>query len=99
VKSDQKKQYAGAFAVIGGFLINLVLYSNETRYGALVVMIGICGIAITFNQLCIVNGTISLRSLFTKENAIALVIYICLGVVAVLILMGDSGFQTIKNCS
>ena len=98
VKSDQKKQYAGAFAVIGGFLINLVLYSNETRYGALVVMIGICGIAITFNQLSIVNETISLSSLFTKENTIALVIYICLGVVAVLMLMGDSGFQTIKNC-
>jgi prepilin signal peptidase PulO-like enzyme (type II secretory pathway) len=61
-------------------------------------MIGICGIAITFNQLSIDNETISLSSLFTKENAIALVIYICLGVVAVLMLMGDSGFQTIKNC-
>lgn len=97
-KTDQKKKFAGVFAVICGFLINLVLYSNETRYGAIVVMIGICGIAITLNRISFVNGVISSRLMFTRENVIPLVIYICFAGIAVFTLMGDFGFQTIKNC-
>jgi hypothetical protein len=98
VKTDQKKKFAGVISIVCGFLINLVLYSNETRYGAIVVMIGICGIAIRLNQISNFHGTISSFRLFTKENVIPLVIYVFFGVVAVLTLMGNFGFQTIKNC-
>jgi hypothetical protein len=97
-QSDQKVQYLGVVAVIVGFCINLVLYSNETRYGASVVLISICGIAILINEYDLLKVKFNFRILLSKENMIALTVYLFFAGVASFTLMGDFGFQTIKNC-
>jgi hypothetical protein len=98
VRTEQKKRYLGAFAVIAGFLINMVLYSNETRYGVSVVLIAICGIAIMLNQPIYSLGRIHIGYFFNKDNAIALTIYFVFMCIAAFTLMGNFGFQSIKNC-
>ena len=98
VRAEQKKQYLGAFAVLAGFLINMVLYSNETRYGVSVVLIAICGIAIMLNEPIYSLGRINVGYFFNKENAVMLTIYLLVACVAAFTLMGNFGFQSIKNC-
>ena len=98
VQSDQKTQFAGLFAVIAGFLINLVLYSNETRYGASVVLIAICGVSIALNEYSFLKEKIDSKRFFLRENIIAFSVYLFFASIAAFTLMGDFGFQTIKNC-
>ena len=98
VRTEQKKRYLGAFAVLAGFLINMVLYSNETRYGVSVVLIAICGIAIMLNQPIYSLGKINVAYFFNKENAVMLTIYLLVACVAAFTLMGNFGFQSIRNC-
>jgi hypothetical protein len=99
VSSDQKKRFIGAIAVLIGFLINLVLYSNETRYGLSVVLIAICGIAICVSRFNLSTEIIGLGGTFTKANVATIAVYIFLSGIAVFTLMGNFGFETIKNCS
>jgi hypothetical protein len=98
ISSDQKKRFIGVFAVLVGFLINLVLYSNETRYGLSVVLIAICGIAICVSRFNLSTEIIGLGGTFTKANVATLAVYIFLSGIAVFTLMGNFGFETIKNC-
>lgn len=98
VKSDQKKRFIGVIAVSIGFLINLVLYSNETRYGLSVVLIAICGIAISVSRFNLSSEKIRLSGIFTKSNITTFSVYIVLSGIAMFTLMGNFGFQTIKNC-
>jgi hypothetical protein len=98
ISSDQKKRFIGVFAVLVGFLINLVLYSNETRYGLSVVLIAICGIAICVSRFNLSTEIIGLSGTFTKANVATLAVYIFLSGIAVFTLMGNFGFETIKNC-
>jgi hypothetical protein len=98
VSSDQKKRFIGVIAVLIGFLINLVLYSNETRYGLSVVLIAICGIAICVSQFNLSTEIIGLSGILNKANVATLAVYIFLSGIAVFTLMGNFGFETIKNC-
>ena len=98
VSSDQKKRFIGVIAVLIGFLINLVLYSNETRYGLSVVLIAICGIAICVSRFNLSTEIIGLGGTFTKANVATIAVYIFLTGIAVFTLMGNFGFETIKNC-
>jgi hypothetical protein len=98
ISSDQKKCFLGVFAVLFGFLINLVLYSNETRYGLSVVLIAICGIAICVSRFNLSTEIIGLSGTFTKANVATIAVYIFLSGIAVFTLMGNFGFETIKNC-
>lgn len=96
--SDQKKRFMGVFAVLVGFSINLVLYSNETRYGLSVVLIAICGIAICVSRFNLSTEIIGLGGTFTNANVATIAVYIFLSGIAVFTLMGNFGFETIKNC-
>jgi len=98
VSSNQKKRFIGVIAVSIGFLINLVLYSNETRYGLSVVLIAICGVAIFISRINLSSEKIGLIGTFTKSNIATIAVYMVLSGIAVFTLMGNFGFQTIKNC-
>ena len=98
VSSNQKKRFIGVIAVSIGFLINLVLYSNETRYGLSVVLIAICGVAICVSGFNMSSEKIGLNGTFTKSNIATIAVYIVLSGIAVFTLMGNFGFQTMKNC-
>ena len=76
----------------------MVLYSNETRYGVSVVLIAICVIAIMLNETIYSLGRINVGYFFNKENAVTLTIYLLVACVAAFTLMGNFGFQSIKNC-
>jgi hypothetical protein len=98
VRSKHKKNSLGLFALAIGFVINVVLYSNETRYGLAVVLLSVCGFATIINNIEVQNGRVYSPAFLRKENVVTLILFICLLVIATLTLVGEFGFQSIKNC-
>lgn len=98
ISSDQKKQYLGVFAIATGFCCTLILYTNETRYGASVVILAICGVALYATQFKIEFGRIVVGGQLNGQIAGTFAVYTILTLVAVFTLVGDFGFQSISNC-
>jgi hypothetical protein len=99
VGSSNWRYFLGMFAVIAGFFINLVLYSNETRYGLSVLLIAICGIAIAIDSRWRSSNEDSSATYLSKWNIATLIVFTVLFLTAIFTLMGDFGFTSIANCS
>jgi hypothetical protein len=85
-------------AIFIGFLINLVLYHSETRYGLLVVVLAICGIAALITMTS--NGNQSLEKLRSSRTlVILLAIYVVLAVMAIYTFSGSFGLTNLTHCS
>jgi hypothetical protein len=99
VGSSNWRYFLGMFAVIAGFFINLVLYSNETRYGLSVLLIAICGIAIAIDSRWRSSNEDSSATYLSKWNIATVIVFTVLFLTAMFTLMGDFGFTSIANCS
>jgi hypothetical protein len=85
-------------AIFFGFLINLVLYHSETRYGLLVIILAICGLAALMTLIS--NGAESLKTLCCQRAfVISLAVYIVLAILAVFTFSGSFGLTNLKHCS
>ena len=99
VRSSNWRNFLGVFSVIAGFMINLVLYSNETRYGLSVLLIAICGIAIAIDSRWRSPNENSPMSYFSRWNITTVILFTVLSLTAIFTLMGNFGFTSIANCS
>ena len=99
VGSSNWRYFLGMFAVIAGFFINLVLYSNETRYGLSVLLIAICGIAIAIDSRWRSSNEDSSATYLSKWNIATVIVFTVLFLTAIYTLIGDFGFTSIANCS
>ncbi len=85
-------------AIFFGFLINLVLYHSETRYGLLVIILAICGLAALMTLIS--NGVESLKTLCCQRVfVVSFAVYIVLAILAVFTFSGSFGLTNLKHCS
>jgi len=76
----------------------LVLYHSETRYGLLVVILAICGVAALITTTS--NGVQSLEKLRSSRTLfISLAIYLVLTVIAIYTFSGSFGLTNLNHCN
>jgi hypothetical protein len=86
------------YAVFLGFGINLVLYHSETRYGLLVVLLAVCGLAALITLVS--NGIEPLNRLcFERTFVVSFFIYCALAAIAIFTFSGSFGLSHLKQCS
>jgi len=86
------------YAVFLGFGINLVLYHSETRYGLLVVLLAVCGLAALITLVN--NGFEPINRLrFERTFVVSFLIYCALAAIAIFTFSGSFGLSHLKQCS
>jgi hypothetical protein len=98
VKSDTKKNFLGLIAVYFGFLANIILYTNEPRYGLPIIVVSISG----FVLLCMKQFTIpvanAIPELTRNWKMATTVFYLIVVLIAMLVVVGDRGFSSLSAC-
>ena len=98
VKSNTKKNYLGLIAIYFGFLVNIILYTNEPRYALPIVVVSIGG----FVLLCMKQITIpladALPELTRNWKVATAVVYLVVVLSAMLVVVGDRGFTSLSAC-